>query len=225
MFNLKLVNDFRFFFFIYAFKDPGISCAYSHACNIGIRFLKEKLVVCFVFATNLCEFLCIFAALSNLIYMAKYSRELDETLERKVKDLANAAGFREMGITVEPIRLNSKKSYGEVIKANELVTLFTGDADMICIAVNEELFENLDEQSQDVLIESLLSQVFYDSEKEKISIIKPELNVGLGMYHKYKEVAVQKLELAYYTLQQLEEKRKEEKAAKKAAREAKKKGQ
>lgn len=157
--------------------------------------------------------------------MAKYSRELDEALEKKVKDLANAAGFREMGITVEPIRLNSKKSYGEVIKANELVTLFTGDADMLCIAINEELFENLDEQSQDVLIESLLSQVFYDSEKEKISIIKPELNVGLGMYHKYKEVAVQKLELAYYTLQQLEEKRKEEKAAKKAAREAKKKGQ
>ena len=225
MFNLKLVNDFSFFFFIYAFKDPGISCAYSHACNIGIRFLYAKLVVRFAFATNLCGFLCIFAALSNFIYMAKYSRELDETLERKVKDLANAAGFREMGITVEPIRLNSKKSYGEVIKANELVTLFTGDADMICIAVNEELFENLDEQSQDVLIESLLSQVFYDSEKEKISIIKPELNVGLGMYHKYKEVAVQKLELAYYTLQQLEEKRKEEKAAKKAAREAKKKGQ
>lgn len=157
--------------------------------------------------------------------MAKYSRELDEALEKKVKDLANAAGFREMGITVEPIRLNSKKSYGEVIKANELVTLFTGDADMLCIAINEELFDNLDEQSQDVLIESLLSQVFYDSEKEKISIIKPELNVGLGMYHKYKEVAVQKLELAYYTLQQLEEKRKEEKAAKKAAREAKKKGQ
>ena len=225
MFNLKLVNDFRFFFFIYAFKDPGISCAYSHACNIGIRFLRAKLVVCFAFVTNLCGFLCIFAVLSNFIYMAKYSRELDETLERKVKELANAAGFREMGITVEPIRLNSKKSYGEVIKANELVTLFTGDVDMICIAINEELFENLDEQSQDVLIESLLSQVFYDSEKEKISIIKPELNVGLGMYHKYKEVAVQKLELAYYTLQQLEEKRKEEKAAKKAAREAKKKGQ
>lgn len=155
--------------------------------------------------------------------MAKYSRELDLALEKKVKDLASAAGFREMGITVEPIRLNSKKSYGEVIKANELVTLFTGDADMLCVAINEELFENLDEQSQDVLIESLLSQVSYDSEKEKISIVKPELNVGLGMYHKYKEVAVQKLELAYYTLQQLEEKRKEEKERKKAERAEKKK--
>lgn len=155
--------------------------------------------------------------------MAKYSRDLDEALEKKVRDIASAAGLREMGITVEPICLNSKKSYGEVIKANELVTLFTGDADMVCIAINEELFLNLDDQSQTVLIESLLSQVSYDDEKEKIVITKPELNVGLGMYHKYKEVAVQKLELAYYTLQQIEERKKEEKEAKKAAREAKKK--
>ena len=123
----------------------------------------------------ICVDFCVYLqCYQNFIYMAKYSRELDETLERKVKELAIAVGFREMGITVEPIRLNSKKSYGEVIKANELVTLFTGDVDMICIAINEELFENLDEQSQDVLIESLLSQVFYDSEKEKISISKED---------------------------------------------------
>ncbi|MBP5722798.1 MAG: hypothetical protein J6X18_04400 [Bacteroidales bacterium] len=153
--------------------------------------------------------------------MAKYSRELDEALEKKVKDLAAAAGLREQGITIEPIALNSKKSYGEVIKANELVTLFTGDSDMVCVAINERLFLELDDQSQNVLIESLLSQVWYDSEKEKIMINKPELQVGLGMYHKYKEVAVQKLELAYYTLQQLEDKRKAEKEAKKAQKKQK----
>jgi len=156
--------------------------------------------------------------------MAKYSRELDEALEKKVKDLASAAGLREQGITIEPIALNSKKSYGEVIKANELVTLFTGDSDMVCVALNERLFLELDEQSQTVLIESLLSQIWYDDEKDKIIITKPELNVGLGMYHKYKEVAVQKLELAYYTLQQMEDKRKAEKEAKKEAKKAAKKG-
>lgn len=154
--------------------------------------------------------------------MAKYSRELDEALEKKVKELASAAGLREQGITIEPIALNSKKSYGEVIKANELVTLFTGDSDMVCVAINERLFLELDDQSQNVLIESLLSQIWYDSEKDKIVITKPELNVGLGMYHKYKEIAVQKLELAYYTLQQIEDKRKSEKEAKKAAKKNKK---
>jgi hypothetical protein len=157
--------------------------------------------------------------------IAKYSRDLDEGLEKKVKELASAAGLREQGITIEPIALKSKKSYGEVIKANELVTLFTGDADMVCVAINEELFLLLDDQSQTVLIESLLSQIWYDDEKEKIIINKPELSLGLGMYHKYKEVAPQKLELAYYTLQQIEEKKKEEKEAKKAARAEKKKKQ
>ena len=154
--------------------------------------------------------------------MAKYSRELDGALEKKVKELASAAGLREQGITIEPIALNSKKSYGEVIKANELVTLFTGDSDMVCVAINERLFLELDDQSQTVLIESLLSQIWYDDEKDKIVITKPELNVGLGMYHKYKEIAVQKLELAYYTLQQLEDKKKAEKEAKKAAKKNKK---
>ena len=89
---------------------------------------------------------------------------------------------------------------------------------MICIAVNSELFEVLDEQSQDILIESLLSRVYYDSEKEKIVINKPELNVELGMYHKYKDIAVQKLELAYYTLKQIEDKKKQEKESKKKAK-------
>ena len=154
--------------------------------------------------------------------MAKYSRELDEALEKKVKELASAAGLREQGITIEPIALNSKKSYGEVIKANELVTLFTGDSDMVCVAINERLFLELDDQSQTVLIESLLSQIWYDEEKDNIVITKPELNVGLGMYHKYKEIAVQKLELAYYTLQQIEDKKKADKEAKKAAKKNKK---
>lgn len=154
--------------------------------------------------------------------MAKYSRDLDESLEKKVKELASSVGLREQGITIEPIRLNSKKSYGEVIKANELVTLFTGDSDMVCICLNEELFDELDEQTQIVLIESLLSQVSYDSEKEKVVITKPEIHVGLGMLHKYKEVVVQKLEAAYYGLQQIEERKKKAKEEKKAARAEKK---
>lgn len=156
--------------------------------------------------------------------MAKYSRELDEDLEAKVRVLASTYEGLKF-ITIEPIKLTSKKSYGEVVKANELVTLFTGDPDMVCVALNEELFKLLDEQSQDVLIDSLLSMISYDDEKEKVVITKPELNVGVGMYHKYKDVAVQKLELAYYTLQQIEEKKKEEKLKAKAEKAEKKKQQ
>ena len=154
--------------------------------------------------------------------MAKYSRDLDEKYEKKIKELVASTHLREDGVTIEPIRLNSKKFYGEVVKANELVQLFTGSEDMVCVAVNEELFDELDDQTITVLIESLLSQISYDSEKEKVNITKPEISVGLGMLNKYKEVVVQKLESAYYALQQIEAKKKEEKEARKAARTEKK---
>ena len=159
---------------------------------------------------------CIFVKTLKFENMSKYSRDLDEKYEKRVKELVATTHLRECGVTIEPIRLNSKKSYGEVVKANELVQLFTGDDHMICLAINEELFDTLDDQTTTVLIESLLSQVGYDSEKDKIILTKPEISVGIGMLNKYKEVAVQKIEAAYYGLQQLEQKKKEEKEAKKA---------
>lgn len=162
--------------------------------------------------------------------MGKYSRDLDERLEKKVKELASAIGFREMGITIEAVRLKKSKTYGEVVKGNDLVTLFTNDPYLVCVALYEDLFidpktgENrVDDETQNYWIESLLNQVGYDSEKDKVVITKPELNVSIGMYHKYKNVAIQKEELAILTIQQMAELKKKEKEEKKAQREAKKK--
>ena len=155
--------------------------------------------------------------------MGKYSRDLDEKYEKKIREMVSSTGLRENGVTIEPIRLNSKKSFGEIIKSNEFVTLFTGDPSMIGLAVNEELFDTLDDQTVTILIESLLSQISYDEEKDKVIISKPEINVGLGMLHKYKEVAVQKIEAAYYGLQLIEQKKKEEKEMKKSLRTKKQK--
>lgn len=150
--------------------------------------------------------------------MGKYSRDLDEKYVKKIKEMVAVTGLRECGVTIEPICLNSKKSYGEIIKSNEFVKLFTGDDNMVGLALNQELFDTLDEQTTTVLIESLLAQISYDYEKEKVIITKPEISVGIGMLHKYKEVAVQKLEAAYYGLQQIEQKKKEEKEMKKSLR-------
>lgn len=162
--------------------------------------------------------------------MGKYARDLDERLEKKVKDMAASFGFRELGINVEAIRLKKSKTYGEVVKGNDLVTLFTNDPYLVCVALYEDLFidnktgENrVDEETQNYWIESLLSQISYDNEKDKIVLTKPELNVSIGMYHKYKNVSIQKEELAILTIQQMAELKKKEKEEKKAAREAKKK--
>lgn len=150
----------------------------------------------------------------------KYSRDLDEDLKSKVRALA--AEKIENSITIEPIKLNSKKAYGEVVKSNEITSIFTGNPDMVCVALNEELFAILDEETQDILIRNLLSTIRYDNEKEKVMINKPEIMFTIEMLHDYKGVVAQKIEIAYHGLQQLEEMRREAKEAEKAAKAEKK---
>ena len=146
--------------------------------------------------------------------MAKYARDLDENLEKKVKQIANELGFSSCGVTIEAVRLKkSKKSIGEVVPGNELAKLFTGEDNLVVIALYEDAFLLVDDQTQNIWIESLISQIGYDEEKDKVSIIKPELQIGRGMYRKYREIAVQKAELALMTVEQIEAKKAEQKAA------------
>ena len=51
-----------------------------------------------------------------------------------------------------------------------------------------------------------------DDERDKIMINKPELQVSLGMYRQFGNIAVQKTELQLLTLAQIDEEEKERKA-------------
>lgn len=149
--------------------------------------------------------------------MGKYARDLHDGLEKKVKSMAQSVGLTDMGINIEAIRLKkSKNSIGEVVQGNDLVKLFTGEENLVAVALYEDAFLCVDDQTQNLWIEGLLSQISYDDEKEKVVITKPEIQVGLGMYRKYGNVAVQKYELALMTIQQLAEKSKIEKESKKS---------
>ena len=148
--------------------------------------------------------------------MGKYSKDLSSYLEEKVKNLANEMGLRATGINVTPVRLKkSKKEVGQVLKANDLVELFTGDNSTVAVAIYEDAFDRVDEQTREIWIRSLLSQISYDMDKDKIVITKPELNIPIGLYHKFGNIAVEKAELALLTLQQIADEEKEAKEARK----------
>lgn len=148
--------------------------------------------------------------------MGKFSRDLDPDMEKKVKDLAIEIGLKATGINVEAVRLKkSKKDIGCILKANDLVELFTGDNSTVVVGIYEDAFRRVDDQTQEIWIRSLLNQISYDMDKDKIIITKPELNVCLGMYRKFGNIAVQKAELALMTVQQILDEEKQEKEAKK----------
>ena len=113
--------------------------------------------------------------------MAKYSKDLSEDLKQLVEEAVAKTNLESIGVRVEPIRLNKSKGvFGEVIKGNDLLKLFTNGDDVVAIALFEDVFDRLEISMQKLLIESLVSQISYDLEKDKLVITKPELNIPRG---------------------------------------------
>ena len=157
--------------------------------------------------------------------MAKYSRDLKEELVQKVQEVSREFGLREQGIRVEAVRVDKCKTYGQVLKSNEIVKLFTGEDNVIAVALYEEVFDQLNEQAQTILIHNLLEQVFVNQKEDgtiTIKIEKPQLNLGLRTFNKFGNVATQMLEAVILTIDQVEEEKKAEKEAQKQSKKKKK---
>ena len=138
--------------------------------------------------------------------MAKYSKDLSEDLKQLVEEAVAKTNLESIGVRVEPIRLNKSKGvFGEVIKGNDLLKLFTNGDDVVAIALFEDVFDRLEISMQKLLIESLVSQISYDLEKDKLVITKPELNITRGMYQNYGAEIVNAHEIALLEIMSINE--------------------
>ena len=155
--------------------------------------------------------------------MNRKLREASEEYVALVKQVADEIGI---GKYVEMNVFDMMKSNKEVIKVkktSEPMEVKLDGEDMIDVYIYEAAFDLVEEKTQRLWIENALCQVAYDLEKGKLIIGKePSITLPLGMYTKYKDVAVQQLELAALTIQQIKEKEKEAKAKEKAEKKGKK---
>ena len=155
--------------------------------------------------------------------MNRKLREASEEYVALVKQVADEIGI---GKYVEMNVFDMMKSNKEVIKVkktSEPMEVKLDGEDMIDVYIYEAAFDLVEEKTQRMWIENALCQVAYDLDKGKLIIGKePSITLPLGMYNKYKDIAVQQLELAALTVQQIKEKEKEEKAKAKEAKKAKK---
>lgn len=120
--------------------------------------------------------------------------------------------------------LKSKKDVIKVQKANEIVELALDKEDVVVVSIYERAFDMVDDETKRLWIENALNPVKYDIDKEKVIIGgEPAISVDLGMYHTYKGVIIEKLELAALTLQQISDADKQKKEQEKANRKVKNK--
>jgi len=140
-----------------------------------------------------------------------------EDIEELAINKFNETGLAQVGLNLKVMSITKSKNLLKVSRGSATTEFLTGQADTIHMVIYEEAFDRMDDKSKEMLMEGALSNVSYDSEKDKI-IIESNPNVELyRMRRKYPNY-IDVHEAGYLAIRQLEEEEKEKKAAEKEAK-------
>ena len=135
-------------------------------------------------------------------------------------------GLAQMGIELKLLSVTKAKNVLKASKAGATINYLTKkDAFLI---IYEEAFDRLSDEYKERILEGALSNISYDTDKDKLNVETDIAKELFRMRRKY-ENYIDIMEASYLVINQIEEEEKErkeaEKAQKAAAREAKKKSQ
>jgi hypothetical protein len=114
--------------------------------------------------------------------MAKFEEVFEDTLtlfNRHIEDSSIPRVVKIKILSNEGI----KKGFGNVNKTQEFVKFMT-DYDVI-IQINEPIFDQLEDKQKEYVVKDLLGKIFYDVDKDKISILQHDITTFSGVLSKY----------------------------------------
>lgn len=152
--------------------------------------------------------------------MAKIFEPCSDTIEL-AESLFEDTCLNQVGINIKVLATTKAKNVVKVSKANPTMQYLTSKD--IIMVVYEEAFDRLTDEYKKKLMEGALSNVSYDTEKDKLNVegdIAKEIFMMRQKYSDYVDI----MEASYLVIQQIEEDEKEKKEMEKAAKAAKKKG-
>ena len=154
--------------------------------------------------------------------MAKFF-ETSAGIAELVQSKWEETGLAQMGIELKLISVTKAKNVLKASKAGATINYLTKkDAFLI---IYEEAFDRLSDEYKERILEGALSNISYDTEKDKLNVENDIAKELFRMRRKY-ENYVDIMEASYGVINQIEEEEKErkeaEKAQKAAARETKK---
>jgi hypothetical protein len=142
------------------------------------------------------------------------------------KDIADLAqekwentGLAQMGIELKVISTPKAKSILKVQRANATTNYLT-KKDVILI-VFEEAFDRLTEEHKNLLMEGAISNISYDTDKDKLNVESDFAKEILRMRRKYQNY-VDVAEESYIVIETIEEEEKQRKEAERLAKKERK---
>lgn len=147
------------------------------------------------------------------------SQDIAELVQSKWEN----TGLAQMGIELKLISVTKAKNVLKASKAGATINYLTRKD--VFLVIYEEALDRLSDEFKEKLIEGALSNVSYDTDKDKLNVETDIAKEMFRMRRKY-ENYIDIMETSYLTIEQIEDeerqKKEEEKARKAAAREAKK---
>jgi len=113
--------------------------------------------------------------------MSTYTNISDET-QKVFNRVLSETGIPKF-VTFKLLGNHKQKTVGKISKANDIVTHLT-DIDIIII-LNDVIFDGLEEKYQEMLLEELLAQVYFDIDKDNLKLIKPDISTFSLLLTKY----------------------------------------
>ena len=126
--------------------------------------------------------------------MAKFFELTDEN-QTLVNDVFQDTGMHNY-MNLKMVGVSKAKELIKVSKANPLAEYVGKCPDTIVCAIYEDAFDRLDEKTKRLLLIDAFGVVFYDDEKDKISIGAPQIVVTVAGRMKYGEDLINAAETA-----------------------------
>lgn len=149
--------------------------------------------------------------------------ETSEDVQELAQDKFEDTSLAQVGITLKVLSVTKAKQILKVSRASA-TTQFLTKKDVI-LTVYEEAFDRLSDEFKEKLMEGALSNIFYDSEKDKLNVEGDFAKEIFRMRRKY-ENYVDVAETSYIVIDEIQEEerqRKEEEKIRKAEERAAKK--
>ena len=150
--------------------------------------------------------------------MAKFFKA-DESIVKLVDKIANELGLAQYGLDFETLDVTNLKQVVKIVKANEYAEYLSSRENLILVLINGEAFDLLPETPNEGEVDNrymwlrlAMDEISYDSEKDKITIGCPKIEVPVGCYERFGKATVDSALLAQYTLAQMAEKKAQERA-------------
>ena len=149
--------------------------------------------------------------------------ETSQDIAELAQDKFEETGLPQMGINLKVLSTTKSKNVLKVSRANA-TTHFLTDKDVILL-VYEEAFDRLSDEFKNKLMEGAISNISYDTEKDKLNV---ENDIAKEMFRmrRQHENYVDVVETSYLVVEQIEDeekRRKEEEKLRKAEERAAKK--